>query len=324
MMRSDTLRYRAMALLAWMALHGPRALTYAVARAVAALAYRSNAQARRAATDHVRHALGPGASEERVQRAVRGCIRAAAYYYADLGTTPRMDPRRFLAEHLTERGFHHITRAFGERRGVIIATIHYGNPEYVAQGMAARGFHIYGITEPLEPRALAALYQRLRDSHGHTLVPVGHSAIKGAIRHLRAGGVLCIMTDRDIQHAGVTVPFLGGTARIPTGAVDLARHTGAALIPAITRRRGRDHFTLFVGSPLPLVRTEQPDADRRLNAARLIRWFEPYLRRDPSQWFVLQESIFVTPAADAHDAPPRARILTGDGYRRPPPAHRPR
>lgn len=287
------LRYRAMLLLAWIALHAPRWVTYGIAWVVAALAYRYNPQARLAAERNVRHALGFGASDRRVQRAVRGCIRAAAYYYADLGTTPRMNPRRFIAEQLTERGFEHITAALAEGRGVIIATIHYGNPEYVAQSMVARGLHVYGITEPLAPQELADLYQRLRDSQGHTLVPVSHSAIKGAIRHLRAGGILCIMTDRDIQRSGVEVPFLGGVARIPTGAVDLARHTGAALIPVITHRRGRDHFSLIVEPPLAVLHTGRADEDRRLNTARLIQRFEKYLRRDPSQWFVIEASIFV-------------------------------
>lgn len=286
------LRYRLMALLAWISAHTPMWVPYAIARVVAEFAWRYNTHARHVALINVRQALGPSASARRVTRAARGCIRASAYYYADLGLTPKMDPHQFLAERLKERGFEHITEAHARGTGVIIATLHYGNPEYVAQSMIARGYHIHGLTEPIQPPQLAALYQRLRDSHGHSLIPVSHSSIKATIRHLRAGGVMCIMADRDIQRAGIEVPFLGATARVPTGAVDLARHTGATVVPVITRRRRHNSFSLFVQPPIELIKTANADNDRRVNTTRLMQRFERYLRRDPSQWYVLEEPIW--------------------------------
>jgi KDO2-lipid IV(A) lauroyltransferase len=227
-----------------------------------------------------------------VRHAVRGCFRAAAYYYADLIRTPLMDPARFARDNLQTHGFEHIARAYRDGGGVIIATIHYGNPEYVSQCMSAWGYTFFALTEPLEPQPLSDLFQRLRSSQGQTFMPVGRSAIKAAIRHLRCGGALCIVADRDIQHAGEPVLFLGSMARLPTGAVDLARHTGAVLIPAVVRRVGWDHFVLHVEPPVSLIDSGHPEADRRENTARLIRCFEPYLRRDPSQWFVLEEPIW--------------------------------
>lgn len=286
------LRYRVMLVLSVLGRHAPRWVTYSVAWLAGELAYRFNSQARAVACVNVRRALGPRAPQTQVRRAVRGCFRAAAYYYADLIRTPLMDPACFARTNLRTHGFEHIARAYQDGKGVIVATIHYGNPEYVSQCMSAWGYTFFALTEALEPQPLADLFQRLRSSQGQTFVPVGRSAIKEAIRHLRRGGALCIVADRDIQHAGEPVPFLGATAHIPTGAVDLARHTGAILIPAVVRRVGWDHFVLDVEPPLTLINTGHPEEDRRENTARLIRCFEPYLRRDPSQWFVLEEPIW--------------------------------
>jgi lauroyl/myristoyl acyltransferase len=286
------LRYRVMLVLSVFGRYAPRWMTYSFAWLAGRLAYRLNTQARAIACVHVRRALGPRASEAQVRRAVRGCFRAAAYYYADLFRTPLMDPARFARENLRTRGFEHIARAYQDGKGVIIATIHYGNPEYVSQCMSAWGYTFFALTERLEPRPLADLFQRLRSSQGQTFMTVNRGAIKAAIRHLRRGGALCIVADRDIQHSGEPVPFLGATARLPTGAVDLARHTGAVLIPAVVRRVGWDHFVLEVEPPLTLINSGRPDEDRRVNTARLIRCFEPYLQRDPSQWFVLEEPIW--------------------------------
>jgi KDO2-lipid IV(A) lauroyltransferase len=286
------LRYRIMAFLAWLARRAPATVTYALAGLAGRLAYFLNAHARAVAEANIRHVLGPGASRRNVQRAVKGCFRAAAYYYADLARTPLMDPERFFRHNLRVSGFEHIERAHAAGKGLVIATIHYGNPEYVAQCMSARGYSFFALTEPIEPQALADLYQVLRSSQGQTFMPVSRSGIKAAIRHVRAGGVLCIVCDRDIQHAGVEVPFFGASARLPAGAVDLARHTGAALIPAVARRVGRDRFRLYVEPPMTLCHTGHNDEDTRANVARLIQHFEPYIRRDPSQWFVLEEPIW--------------------------------
>jgi KDO2-lipid IV(A) lauroyltransferase len=286
------LRYRVLLILSCVVHYAPRRVTYALAEIAAGLAYRLNRRARQVAEDNVRRALGPSATEAEVRAAVRGCFRAAARYYGDLARTPRMVPERFVRDNIRCHGFEHIEQAYRSGKGVIVATIHYGNPEYVAQSMSAWGYHYLALIEPLRPKPLADLFQRLRNSQGQTFVEVGRSGIKEALRHLKRGGALCIMCDRDIQHSGELVPFLGANARIPSGPVDLARHTGAAIVPVVTRRVGLDRFELYVEPPLELVRTGRADRDRRENVARLIRVFEPYLRRDPSQWFVLEERIW--------------------------------
>jgi lauroyl/myristoyl acyltransferase len=297
------LRYAAFHAALWLCGVLPRRLIYAVAAVIALAAWVVNAPARRICADNVRQALGPTATAARVRRCVLGCFRAATYYYADLGRTPRMDPSTFFERNLRLSGFEHVEQAVAQGRGVIIATIHYGNPEYVAQSVSARGYHFLALTEPLKPRALAKLFQELRDSQGQQFVEVGMAGMKATLRHLKQGGIVCIICDRDIQGTGEDVLFFGKRARIPSGAIDLARHTGAVILPAVTRRRGLDCFDLYVQPPFELQREGRWQEDRRRNTESLIQRFEPYLRRDPSQWTVLEERIW-----DA-DAPPSPSSL---------------
>ena len=79
------------------------------------------------------------------------------------------------------------------------------------------------------------------------------------------------------------------------------------MIPAITRRVGLDHFQLLVEPPIELVNSGRPEKDRRLNTARLIQRFEKYLRRDPSQWFVLEECIWPEATGAPTPTPPPLR-----------------
>jgi lauroyl/myristoyl acyltransferase len=92
------------------------------------------------------------------------------------------------------------------------------------------------------------------------------------------------------------------------------------VLPLLTRRIALDRFEAVIEPPLELVRTGDEAADRRRNTERLIQRFEPYLRRDPSQWFVLQEPIWSEDRArlgrDARDSPGPVRAGRGTARRR--------
>lgn len=290
--RTSMLRYLLFRIAGLLAERAPRRVVYALAWLAAEVAFLVNSHGRAVATSNIRHVLGPTASPVAVRRAVRGCFHAAAAYYADLACTPRMRPAEFFAHNVRVTGLEHLTAAVASGRGVIAATIHYGNPEYVGQCLSSLGISFMALVEPLEPPALAELFRRYRSSQGQKFVDADVSGVKQAIRHLRRGGLLAVLVDRDIQRRGAEVTFFGAPARIPTGAVDLAAHTGAVLLPLLTRRIALDRFEAVIEPPLELVRTGDEVADRRLNTERLIQRFEPYLRQDPSQWFVLQEPVW--------------------------------
>lgn len=298
------LRYRLVAFIfrcfRWL----PAPAAYVLAAFMAELMYLINASARAVVYEHLRYALGPRATPGRLRVAARACFRASGYYYVELARTPLLRAGDFQRTRLRMHNFHHIEQALATGKGVIVAAMHYGNPELVAQSMKARGIYICALAEPLKPPALYDLVAGLRASQGHEFYPVGRLGLRQVIRRLRAGGVLCIMADRDIQGSGEVVPFLGGCARVPIGPVDLARHTGAALIPTVAARRGFQGFDLYAEPPIEITRTTDPDADRRVNAARLMAAFEPYVRRDPGQWWVIQSSIFVDNAAGCRNHHP--------------------
>jgi lauroyl/myristoyl acyltransferase len=300
------LRFRVFQCAGWVMRHLPPRAAYLLASLIGELSFALNTPARRVALAHMRRILGPHAPSATVVRAARGCFRAATYYYTDLARTPLMDPARFSRENIRDYGFGYLADAVAAGRGAVVATLHYGNPEFTSQCLGARGVTFLALVEPLDPPALHELFQRHRRSQGQEFVEVGLGGIKRAIRHLRGGGVVAMLIDRDIQHSGVDVPFFGAPARLPVGAVDLALHTGADLLPTITRRIRTDAFEATIEAPMQLIRTGDRDEDRRINTARLIKRFEKYLRQDPSQWFVLEEPVWRSGPASGHESPRRA------------------
>ena len=261
---------------------------YGIAHLVGDGAYLVRPKMRRGVIANMRRVMGPEASEREVHRAAREVFRNATRYYADLLHLPRMDAQRFLREQLDLEGVEYLRAARDSGRGAVVVSAHYGNPEMAAQGLAAAGFRIFSLTEPLRPKELSEFTHWLRSQHGHEFRTLSFGAVKEAVRRLRSGGIVALLLDRDVTGSGVPMQLFGAETRIPLGAVELALRTGADLIPAWAWRIDGYRFHARVGPPMELVRTGDLQHDVRVNAARLLALFEVQLRVDPGQWAVLE------------------------------------
>ena len=266
----------------------PLRVLYGIAHMVGDGAYLTRRGARRAVIANMRQVMGPKASEREVRGAAREVFRNAARYYADLLHVPRLDVQRFYREQLDMEGVEYLEEARRSGRGGVLVSAHFGSPEMAVQGLAAAGFKIFALTEPLQPQALSDFTHWLRSRHGHEYRTVGFSGLKEAIRRLKQGGLVAIMLDRDVGGTGVPMQFCGAETRIPLGAVDLALRTGADLIPAWAWRIDGFRFRARIGPPLEVMRTGTFDTDVRVNAERLLALFEGHLRAYPGQWAVLE------------------------------------
>src|SRR5262249_13835951 len=78
-------------------------------------------------------------------------------------------------------------------------------------------------------------FLRARQSLGFEVLPLtgGGSPFGTLAQRLRAGGLVCLVSDRDLKESGVEVEMFGEKARISAVAA-LAVHTGAALMPTAT------------------------------------------------------------------------------------------
>ncbi len=273
----------------------PLRVLYGIARVVGDGAYRRREAMRDAVASNMRQLIGPDADEDEIQAATREVFRNATRYYADLIHLGRVDIQRYYNERLDIQGEEYLTEALESGRGGVMVGTHFGNPEMSVQPLAAKGFSIMALTEPLEPKALSDFTNHLRSQHGHVYRSLGYEGLKETIRRLRNGGLVAILLDRDVTGTGVPMQFCGAEARIPLGAIDLALRTGADLIPAKSWRMPGYSFKIVVEPPLKIVRTDDYDADVRAIAERLLPIFEEQLRSDPGQWAVL-EAIWKEPA----------------------------
>ncbi len=281
------LRYVAL----WLAVRAgrwvPVRALYAAADVAARLAWAGSPGLRSVTRDHMRHVLGIGAAATEMDGAARGAVRSAARYYADLARYSHLDPEDSFAEVESYEGVEHLFQAWDRGCGVVMVSAHLGNPEMIVQALGPFGIAPMVLTEPLAPRRLHDLVHEVRQHTGVPFVPVDRAGMRRAVAHLRSGGALAILADRDVLGSGRPAPFFGERAPMPHGAVELARRTGAALVTGFVYRAGVARYRIVIEPPLTIPRTEDRAADTREGMRLLLARLERGIRAAPEQWFAL-------------------------------------
>jgi lauroyl/myristoyl acyltransferase len=265
----------------------PLRLLYVVAAVAGTAAWYLSRAIREATTDHMRHVLGVDAPQSRIDAFARRCARSAAYYYADFAHYRRLPPARLFERVDDVRGLEHLLAAYDRGRGVILASAHLGNPEVISQALGPFGLNLAVITEPLHPRSVHDLVHDVRARFGVCYLPATPRGLRDALLHLRRGGTLGLLVDRDVLGTGVPWPFFGERTTMPGGAVELARRTGAALVLGSALRSGPGQFRVILEEVVLPGITGDRAADFESGMAAVVPAVERLIRRDPGQWFPL-------------------------------------
>lgn len=163
----------------------------------------------------------------------RAALRSYARYWQEVFRLPVTATDRIVREmHMADDA--RLRDAYAADRGVILALPHTGNWDHAGAWLVATGIPFTTVAERLEPASLFDRFVAFREGLGMEVL-----ALTGGTQppfeiladRLRAGGMLCLLADRDLTAAGVPVRFFGATATMPAGPASLALRTGAALLP---------------------------------------------------------------------------------------------
>jgi len=223
----------------------------------------------------------------RARQAGRQALVNVVRYYVDLCTIAQRDMDSFERRHIEFIGGEHL-HVLDSGRPVVALSAHIGSPELGVQAILGRGRSFVALVEPVRSEAYAALLGRLRGGAGGRYMEASPAGIRTCLETLRAGGIVALVGDRDIQGHGACTTLLGRKVRLPDGPFELARRTGAIVLPVLTSRGRRDQLTLFVEEPFSVDCDDGPEAVTKA----VQRWaaiLERHIARDPGQWTVTED-----------------------------------
>ena len=278
----------------------PEPVVAAAFRRGADLAVRRDGRGVRRLRANLRRVV-PDAPPEQLDALVRAGMRSYARYWCEAFRLPAVDRSAVLARmdpHVT--GIAPLFEALEQGRGVVVALPHSGNWDLAGlwfvetQRRLGRPARFTTVVERLRPESLFRRFVSYREGLGFEVLAAGDGAsvYRTLTARLRAGGLVCLVADRDLGASGVDVTFFDEPARMPAGPARLAATTGALLLPAYP------HFTddgwgAVIGDPVPV-----PDRDHVAKATQAVAdAFAAMIAERPQDWHMLQ------------------RVFTADGSR---------
>ncbi len=220
----------------------------------------------------------------------RAALHSYARYWLEVFRLPTIPIERIVSGmHIDPEGEAAMFACLKAGRGVVIALPHMGNFEQAGAWVVARGAGTFTtVAERLRPESVYEAFASFRQSLGMEVLPLtgGHSPFGTLAQRLRAGGLVCLVSDRDLKETGVEVEMFGEQARIAATAA-LALHTGAALMPVGTWFEGDDWGAhIYAEIPVPALGTRAEKIAEMSQQMACV--FEQAIAEHPQDWHMLQ------------------------------------
>jgi lauroyl/myristoyl acyltransferase len=242
---------------------------------------------------NLRRVIGPAATGKQLRALSRQTMRSYSRYWLEAFRLPMIGQDRIQADTLAT-GEEGIQGNLAAGRGVVIALPHTGNYELAGAWIIGRGVGTFTtVAERLKPESLFQRFLEFREGLGMEVLPAsgGDSRFGVLAQRLRAGGLVCLVSDRDVTGRGIDVEFFGETARMMAGPAALAVQTGAALLPATLSFNG-DGWRADIGDEVPVPETGTRREKVAVMTQAVARAYEDGIRAHPQDWHMLQK-VFV-------------------------------
>jgi KDO2-lipid IV(A) lauroyltransferase len=194
---------------------------------------RRNGTTARQLAKNLRRIAGPDVDEDQLAALTKAGMRSYLRYWLEVFRLPSISGEMILRDTYIV-GEERLKAAYADRRGVILALPHMGNWDAAGAWCVHLDMPFTTVAERLRPESLFDRFVAFRQSLGMEVLPLtgGSSAPYRTLRaRLEAGGMLCLLADRDLTEAGIPVQFFGETARMPAGPAALALDTDSVLLP---------------------------------------------------------------------------------------------
>lgn len=238
---------------------------------------------------NLRRVVGDDVSGAELRALSRRCLRSYMRYWMEAFRLPAMGRERILSG-MRITGVDAVFTDLGAGRGVVLALPHMGNYDHAGAWIALSGAPFTTVMERLRPESLYDRFVAYRESLGMEVLPaagVDGGVFETLAARLAAGGLVCLVADRDLTASGVEVEFFGRPARFPAGPAALADRTGAVLRPVTLWYEG-EHWAVRVHDEIPVPATGSPPERVHAMTQSLAGRFAEGIAAHPEDWHMLQ------------------------------------
>ncbi len=285
MSRWKKFRYRleeaACLLLAWFIPQLSRRSCVHLANGLASLAYLFDQRGRRIATANLECVFGDRYSPRERQAIIKSSYRNFLRTMLDLFWAPRLTPENYTQWiHLDS-----MEQFRGAKSGPVLLCGHFGHWEWSNLAAGFNGFHPVTVAENFKNPRLTAIFNRLREQSGSTLIPQENSLLR-MLKTVKRGGATALVIDLNLPPSQATTvveafrdPQTGEGFKmsVPILHAVLAQRGGAQLIPGEAHPQSDGSCRIYVRPPV----TAMPEESLSSIAQRCWDILEAGIREHP-------------------------------------------
>jgi KDO2-lipid IV(A) lauroyltransferase len=187
------------------------------------------------------------------------------------------------------QGLEHLEAAKAAGHGVILISPHFTTLEICTRLLCQRAA-VAGMYRPHDSAALDWAVRRGRMRHAAAMF--ARDELRPAVRWLKGGGVLWFAPDQESRRGdSVFVPFFGRPAWSLGSTHQLARLSGAQVLPLFHERLEDGRYRVEIGAPLQ----DFPGRDALADTARVMALIEAQVRRVPAQYLWIHKRFKTQP-----------------------------
>ncbi len=191
--------------------------------------------------------------------------------------------REKLKQRIRLEGLENLKKGLKKGKGVVIFTCHIGNFEWSGCRIGIEGYKFWAITLFRKSERTNRFFESNRLSKGFFTVYVNR--IHHIFRHLKNNEIVAVPLDWDSTGKSArSYNFFGRKANLPTGALQIALRSGAALIPCFIWRDGKYTHHQVIGEPVELELTGEKEELIEKNMKKIIPIMEKYIREHIVEW----------------------------------------
>lgn len=225
-------------------------------------------------------AFGDTVPPARKRQIARGSYQTFARTMLELFWSPNLTPE--IAEKIIVKDDRSGTLDTDEKRPVICVCLHSSNFEWLSQFTAFHGGRAMVVTQNFDNPLLGQLFDWLRCSSGHEVIPQEKSFVR-MFKHLKRDGRFHVVVDLNLdpREPSVIIEQFGGLKACVTQIhAALAQRTGAVIIPSECRPMPDGRYRMILREPLEFA----PEADAVEIVQRCWDVLEGSIREQPECW----------------------------------------
>jgi len=191
--------------------------------------------------------------------------------------------REKLKQRISVDSFKNLKKGLDKGKGVVIFSCHIGNFEWAASRIGVENYKIWGLTLFRKSDRTNKFFESNRLLKGFFTVYVNR--MHHIFRYLKNNEIVAVPMDWDSTGTSSKLfDFFGKKAYLPTGALQIALRSGAALVPCFVWRDKKYTHHMVIMEPVELDHSGGKEEVIEKNMKIVIPIMEKHIREHIAEW----------------------------------------